>query len=126
MRTTYDKLVRDRVTARLDENGVAYGTRRAEPNELGQLLMCKLREEIEELGSAAVASEVAEEIVDIVEVAYAIAEAHGVTEEDIAQRRNEKRRERGAFADGVVLLWTEAPDTTSLAASEAPPRATTK
>jgi predicted house-cleaning noncanonical NTP pyrophosphatase (MazG superfamily) len=108
MKTAYDKLVRDGIAARLDEAGVGYETRRAERDEMKELLTRKLHEEVEELGAATLPSDVKEEIVDILEVLYAIAARNGCNEQDLAELRTTKREERGAFSDGVVLLWTES------------------
>ena len=107
MRTAYDKLVRDRIAARLDASGVTCETRLAAPEEMDELLMRKLHEEVDELGAATLASDIKEEIVDILEVVYAIAARHGSSEQDLTERRTTKLHERGAFRDGVVLLWTE-------------------
>lgn len=48
-----------------------------------------------------------EELADILEVIYAIAEAKGVTIEELEAIRAKKAEERGAFKERILLEWVE-------------------
>jgi predicted house-cleaning noncanonical NTP pyrophosphatase (MazG superfamily) len=61
----------------------------------------KLREEAAELSRAQGAEFVAE-LADVLEVVYALADAHGVTREQLHEARLRKLGERGGFAKGIV------------------------
>lgn len=67
----------------------------------------KLSEEWNEyLTSKDVCAQV-EELADILEVIYAIAEAKGVTIEELEAIRAKKAEERGAFKERILLEWVE-------------------
>jgi predicted house-cleaning noncanonical NTP pyrophosphatase (MazG superfamily) len=107
MRKNHDKLVRDGIPSHLAAAGVPFETRVAGEGERERLLLAKLSEEVEELRAARSDDEVADEIADILEVAFALAAVCEISESDVTDRRIEKREARGGFDDGIVLLWTE-------------------
>ena len=107
MRKVYDKLVRDRIPERLETAGVAYGSRTAGPGEMRGLLLAKLDEEVAEIKAAAPGAEAAGEAADIAEVVRAIAALDGTGPDALEALRSAKASERGAFEDGVVLLWAD-------------------
>lgn len=63
----------------------------------------KLSEEIAEY----LHSKKDEELVDIIEVAYRIAELHGINEAKLNQLRKEMNAARGSFSENVFLVSTE-------------------
>jgi len=46
-----------------------------------------------------------EELADVMEVLFGLAEALGYSEEELLKSRNKKREERGGFKDGIVLKY---------------------
>ncbi len=107
MRTTYEKLVRDGIPARLDLSAVRYAIRVASPDEMSSLLHAKLDEEVAELREAVSDTDVIDEIADTLEVLLALALQHGADEEMVRARQSAKRTDRGGFERGIVLRWTE-------------------
>ena len=108
MRKNYNKLVRDRIPERLTQLGIAYESHVATPDEMKQLLLTKLDEEVAELRSAAPGRATVGEVVDIIEVAMAIAQLEGIEQYELEVMRSDKAVERGCFRERVVLHWTDA------------------
>lgn len=48
-----------------------------------------------------------EELVDMLEVIYAIAGAKGITVEELEAIRREKTKKRGVFKERILLRWVE-------------------
>jgi predicted house-cleaning noncanonical NTP pyrophosphatase (MazG superfamily) len=95
------KLVRDRIPNLMRARGHAGSFHLATPSERRQLLRAKLVEEVNEFLQAT-PGRAAEELVDILEVVAALADALGINQTDLEVRRREKAAERGAFTFGVV------------------------
>jgi predicted house-cleaning noncanonical NTP pyrophosphatase (MazG superfamily) len=104
----YDKLVRDRIPAILAERGIAYQVRVATPAERPALLRAKLAEEVAEFLAAADDPGRLAELADLLEVILALAELSGADAASLESLRVAKASERGALADGIVLLSTDA------------------
>lgn len=102
-RKHYHKAVRDRIPASLDKKGIRHESRQAPPAEFARLLDAKLDEEVAEYH----ASKDPAELADILEVCFALAKRAGVSEGDLLEMRERKRRDRGAFEDAWVLEWTD-------------------
>ena len=67
----------------------------------------KIAEESNELLKADFNGEEAlEELADVMEVLYGMARYMGYTERDLNNLRNDKKRQRGGFETGVVLVST--------------------
>ena len=95
----HDKLVRDGIPDVIRKNGERPVTHVAIEEEYPGRLDKKLQEEVEEYltrGDAA-------ELVDILEVIYAIADAKGVSKDELEKARHEKLRKRGGFGNRIVL-----------------------
>ena len=76
-----------------------------------QLLVNKLAEESNELLKADFNGEEAlEELADVMEVLYGMARYMGYTERDLNNLRNDKKRQRGGFETGIVLVSTNEAD----------------
>lgn len=98
-RVAYDKLVRDDIPAVIEENGEVPETHEATGSEYCDRLHAKLDEEVAEFHG----DPSAEELADVRAVLDALREWHGIDEGAIQRAREEKARERGEFAAGVVL-----------------------
>ena len=105
---TYNKLVRDLIPDLIKFNGKQCEYYNATSDEMKQLLISKLSEESKEFLETDFNGEQAlEELADIMEVLYGIAKYMNYTERDLNNMRNEKRRQKGGFETGVVLISTK-------------------
>jgi len=99
----YDKLVRDRIPEILESAGIAHQVRVLDETQYAQKLDEKLGEEFaeyQESGSV-------EELVDIVEIARAIADRQGINWEQFNVLMDAKRAKRGGFAQRLLLVSAE-------------------
>ena len=98
----FDKLVRDRIPEIIENSGNYCGVEVVSDEVALEYLYKKLQEEVDEL----VEDKNLEEIADVVEVLFAIGGKYGYSEEDILNRRNEKKVKSGGFEDNIVLKRT--------------------
>ncbi|HET7323542.1 MAG TPA: nucleoside triphosphate pyrophosphohydrolase [Halococcus sp.] len=103
MTTRYDKLVRNRIPERIEENDETAVTHVANDDEYERRLREKLREETEEFR----ASGDLEELADVLEVVSAICAAQNIDRDTLEQRRREKADTRGTFSNRIVLEHVE-------------------
>ncbi|SIR26325.1 Predicted house-cleaning noncanonical NTP pyrophosphatase, all-alpha NTP-PPase (MazG) superfamily [Haladaptatus litoreus] len=99
----YDKLVRDRIPEIIEKNGDTPKTHVADDAEYERRLGEKLDEEVAEFHE----SGDPEELADVLEVVYALADCTDVTSDQLERLRAEKADERGGFSDGIVLERVE-------------------
>lgn len=97
------KLVRDRIPEILSKLGVTAQTRTLAPDEWVPALRAKLDEEIAEYDAAQNDHEAADELVDILEVVYALAAARGTEPMLLDTLREQKLLARGQFKEGIWL-----------------------
>lgn len=95
----YNKLVRDKIPAVIEASGKKFDIRKANKEEHYKLLETKLKEEVNEF----LEDKNLEELADVMEVLFGLAENMGYSEEDLVKKRIEKREERGGFREGIVL-----------------------
>lgn len=103
-----EKLVRDRIPEIIRENGehceIDRQYRKAAPEEMKDLLIAKLREEVEEYAANPSVGELA----DIGEVLLALALNHNVpTWRALGYVLDDKRNRRGGFWERFVLFMKE-------------------
>ena len=99
----YNKLVRDNIPQIIENSGKTCKTRMLNDGEYTEQLNAKLSEEIAEyLQSGEVV-----ELADVVEVALALANAKGVTDEQFEAIRKEKVAKNGAFGRKLFLEWVD-------------------
>lgn len=103
----YNKLVRDRIPKIIAKQGLALNTRILDTHEYLTELRTKLQEETNEYLEAKTDAEAVEELADIMELLHALAEAHGVTVEELERIRAEKADKRGGFKERVFLIEVE-------------------
>lgn len=99
----YNKLVRDRIPDIISQNGAHLVDCSYLLDDEGYMeeLENKLDEEITEFHD----SKEVEELVDIMEVVYAIAELKGVTRFQLDLIRHKKASEKGGFKDRIFLNY---------------------
>lgn len=94
----YDKLVRYRIPEIIEKSGKKCEVEVVSDNVALEYLYMKLDEETKEL----LEDKNLEEIADVMEVLFAIASKYGYSEEDVLNKRNEKKDERGGFNNLVL------------------------
>lgn len=95
----YNKLVRDKIPEIIEAGENKYDIRIADKEEHYELLEAKLQEEVKEF----LEGKNLEELADVMEVLYGLADNLGYSEEDLNNERIEKRKKRGGFKRGIVL-----------------------
>ncbi len=98
----YNKLVRDKIPEIINSTGASCTTRILSNEEYLQMLNAKLCEEVQEYQTDLNI----EELADIMEVVYALTQAHGYTIERLEKTRAEKAEKRGAFKEKIFLIKT--------------------
>ncbi|MDO8425620.1 MAG: nucleoside triphosphate pyrophosphohydrolase [bacterium] len=98
----YHKLVRDKIPEIISRSGTTAIVHGANSEEYREKLREKLQEEVAEF----LASGDPEELADILEVLFALAEHGGVSRESLEQIRARKAEERGAFRERIILEET--------------------
>ena len=97
------KLVRDKIPALIARSGETPITRILEQEEYRACLEAKLDEEVAEFH----AGQNAEELADILEVVYALADSIGCSREELQQVYEKKHVQRGGFHDRIFLMGKE-------------------
>lgn len=101
---TYNKLVRDRIPEIIESQGKKCTTLKLELDAYQEELRKKLQEEMQEYLSAVENKAASEELADLLEVIYALASVHEVTEEDLNEIRMSKKQQRGGFENRIFLV----------------------
>ena len=99
----FNKLVRDRIPAIIEAGGERPVTRILNDEEYLRCLEQKLDEETAEYHEG----KNLEELADILEVVYALAEAGGHSREELLSVYEKKHEARGGFADRAFLISKE-------------------
>ena len=99
----YNKLVRDKIPQIIEQNGGKATFRQLLPEEYVHYLEIKLDEEVGEYHH----DKTVEELADILEVIYALANAHGVSKEEFMAVYQEKHDRRGGFEEKLLLIQSE-------------------
>ena len=106
------KLVRNKIPEILDAKGIDYVI--CEGAELNGLrwLGLKIIEEAREVQTALLGSDdnVEEELADVLELIYAIADVEGISFGDIQKTRMHKKRQKGGFSSEIVLESIDGKD----------------
>lgn len=99
----YNKLVRDKILKIIKNNGQKSTHKILSDEEYVKELINKLGEEVEEYKT----DKNIDELADIMEVVYALADIHGYTPEQLEDIRAEKAEKRGGFNDKIFLIKVE-------------------
>jgi predicted house-cleaning noncanonical NTP pyrophosphatase (MazG superfamily) len=100
---TFNKLVRDKIPEIIADSGQKASFRVLDESEMMSFLEKKLDEEVAEFHE----SKTLDELADIVEVLFAIAESLGHSAFELGSRRRRKLFERGGFSKRICLIETE-------------------
>lgn len=96
---TYNKLVRDKIPEIIKADGRECEIEIVGKEKKYKLLEAKLEEEVNEF----LEDKNLEELADVMEVLFGLAESLGYSEEELLEARDKKRKERGGFKEGIVL-----------------------
>ena len=99
MKTTYHKLIRDKIPEIIASQGKVCVTEVLTDAQYLKMVDAKLDEELAEYHE----DQNIEELADLLEVLYAAAAARGYTREQLEQVRLEKEQKRGAFRKKLLL-----------------------
>ena len=94
------KLVRDKIPEIIEASGATPLTRILETEEYLSCLETKLDEEVQEFHE----SKATEELADILEVVYALAEAHGCSRAELQEIFDTKHAARGGFEKRIYWM----------------------
>lgn len=108
MRTEHHKLVRDRIPALLQREGLRFEAATLPPELFQQALRAKL---VEEAREAALAGQehLLTELADLAEVMDTLLASAQMTRAALLAEQERRRMERGGFEQRLWLQWTEAP-----------------
>ena len=99
----YNKLIRDKIPEIIESTGAQAQIRKLSDEEYPIYLEAKLDEEVGEYHR----DKTAEELADILEVVYALAEQQGISREELMEIYQKKHDARGGFENRVLLLSSE-------------------
>lgn len=105
LRFRVQKLIRDRLPAIMQADGLTTFERPLPDLEFAAALAAKLVEEAREVATAKTRDEICEELADVSEVILALAQVHNLTLAQIETARIAKREARGGFDERV---WNDA------------------
>lgn len=95
----YDKLVRDRIPEIIKADGKECIVEVVDNKKKYELLERKLEEEVNEF----LEDKNLEELADVMEVLFGLADSLGYSEDELLAKRESKKNERGGFKEGIVL-----------------------
>lgn len=95
----YDKLIRDKIPEIIENSGKKCIVEKMDDDTYLQYLDWKLNEELAEYQ----ADKSLEELADLLEVMYAVAEARGYSVEELENTRKAKAEKRGGFKEKLCL-----------------------
>jgi predicted house-cleaning noncanonical NTP pyrophosphatase (MazG superfamily) len=102
----YDKLVRDRIPEIIHQSGGTCGTETLSDDRVfRRALLDKLVEEASEVATASDENQAAE-LADLLEVIDTLIEACGLSHAAVRALQEQRRADRGGFANRLRLLWT--------------------
>ena len=91
------KLIRDHIPQRMEREDVVLSYRTLEAAAYRAALQAKFEEEVREVDQAEQAPEILEELADVCELIHAYARAHGLSMDQVEERRQTKRALMGGF-----------------------------
>ena len=98
----HNKAIRDRIPEIIEQSGSKYNVKTLSDEEFLIQIEKKLSEEVVEYQN----DKKPEELADILEVIYKIAQLKGISKEDLEKIRIKKLEERGGFEKNLFLIDT--------------------
>ena len=106
-RVFYQKLIRDKIPERMDENGAQYEIQTLTETAFEKALLQKLKEEAEEVIKSESKEESVKELADLLDVIEAIKEQKNISQTEIIEAQEKAFAQKGGFKKRLFLLWTE-------------------
>ena len=103
----HHKLVRDRIPEIIHSRGQTCSVTTMTEEEYRQALREKLVEEAREAAQAGTVQDLVTELADISEVLDALMAIYCIPAEVVQAEQESRRKERGAFAQRLRLVWTK-------------------
>lgn len=97
------KLIRDKIPEQIEKDGLKAIIHVATEEEFRQKLMDKLEEEVKEY----ISSNNIEELGDILEVVFTIAENQNINQEELLEIKKQKQNTNGGFTKRYILEKVE-------------------
>ena len=108
MKTTYNKLIRDKIPQIIKDNKQMAITRKLDEEEFARELLKKLEEEVKEVIEAKNnKGELTKELGDVYEVIDAIIDLYKLDKNSILKLQKDKQQERGGFKEKIFLISVE-------------------
>jgi predicted house-cleaning noncanonical NTP pyrophosphatase (MazG superfamily) len=104
----YNKLVRDRIKEKIEENGAACEIRVLDDEEFEQELLKKIKEEANELSSVSSREEFLAEYADLMVILDALTQHMEFSEADIRTAIEENVAKKGFYKLRHFLHWSDA------------------
>ena len=106
----YNKLIRDKIPAKMDSLGKAYEVRELDDLEFEKELIKKVEEEASGLQASKTDEELVSELADVMDVIDEIKKLKGISEESIKEKQKINFEKKGGFDKKIFLLWSEKDD----------------
>lgn len=112
-RYNFNKLVRSNIPSRMIKEGVLVDSKKLNSIEYLEQLKLKLIEEANEVAESDCAEKMSEELGDVFQVIISLAEAAGISMEDIEAKRTKKLEINGYFAPDYYINHIEVAEDNS-------------
>lgn len=106
MEQIFNKLVRDNIPDKIEQNGEVAVTKILDNQEYREELYKKLLEEANEVVNAKTKDDILEELADVYEVVRAISELENSNIDNVVEISNNKKLKRGGFTKKIFLVKT--------------------
>ncbi|MBM7583557.1 putative house-cleaning noncanonical NTP pyrophosphatase (MazG superfamily) [Bacillus pakistanensis] len=103
----YNKLVRDHIPEIIENSGKKFSIEILDDTRYIEELKKKSFEELEEYCEAESREDALEEMADLLEIMYTLAEYHGSSIEEVEKIRVQKAEKRGGFREKIFLVEVE-------------------
>ena len=103
--TTFNKVIRDKIPEIIQKDGYTCNIQTLSDEKFLLEIEKKLSEEVTEYQN----DKNPEELADILEVIYAIAQLKGISKEELEKIRIKKLQDRGGFEKNLFLIDTSEP-----------------
>ncbi len=99
----FKKVIRDKLYQKFLEENVKVDKINLDNASKKQKLKEKLIEEVQEVIEATTKQELTEELADLLEVIYTIAQKSGISKQELASAQKEKREQKGGFQECIYI-----------------------
>ena len=105
-RVYYNKLIRDKVPAKIKDKGSDLETKVLSDQEFEEELVKKVLEEATELTKASSREELVSELGDVIDVLDEVRVLKNISDEELSAAREESNARKGGFKERIFLIWS--------------------